>query len=115
MRAKDRPAAMVALIRSAGASTRAIRKNKLVKGNVETIEYRSVRRSRHTATGTTMAAALTNAEKTSTRASAAISRRREKRPSEDRTGSFTRLRAGAIARIPTLSWGHAFTQSRQNV
>ena len=67
------------------------------------------------ATGWTMTAALANAAVTTMMTTAAISIRELSLPMEERTGSITRSRPGAPARITMLSCGHAFTQSMQRV
>src|SRR5262249_3654956 len=60
-------------------------------------------------------AAITKAATTRRSASAATSRRCDNRPIDDRRLSWTRSVPGTTASSPTLSCGHACTQSRQNV
>jgi len=62
-----------------------------------------------------LAAALLNAANTSTRASAARSGRSDNSPTEARCGSPASSSTGVARTMPTLSCGHAATQSRQNV
>ena len=65
--------------------------------------------------GSTMAAAPANPPMTTTRARAARSGRRENSPIDERSRSLQRSDPGIVASTPTLSWGQARTQSRQNV
>ena len=65
--------------------------------------------------GSTIAAAPANPPMTTTSARAARSGRRENRPIDERSRSLQRSDPGIVASTPTLSWGQARTQSRQNV
>src|SRR5258707_5464485 len=66
-------------------------------------------------TGKAIPAELANAPKTSTPTKTAKSARRANRPMEERARSIHNDLAGVVAIIPTLSCGHALTQSRQKV
>src|SRR5271157_6142459 len=71
--------------------------------------------SKRAETGAIIPAALVNAPKTRIRTRIAKSNRFANGPMEERCSPFQRFLPGITASRPTLSCGHALTQSKQNV